>query len=70
MTTLMLETKRLLLRPFRMDDSEDMWLKAGTREVADLTAEMPYPLSFQEAAEWVAYMKYQHEIGETKRLNI
>ena len=63
MSVVILETDRLILRPFTMADSGDMHRMAGAKEVADATSEMPYPLDYYEARDWVAYMMREHEKG-------
>ena len=49
-----LETERLLLRPFTTRDARAVCRLAGRREIADTTVSVPHPLSEQRARQWIA----------------
>jgi ribosomal-protein-alanine N-acetyltransferase len=54
MTQPVLETERLLLRPFRIGDAADLVRLAGAREIADTTVTIPHPYTGDMAVEWIA----------------
>jgi [ribosomal protein S5]-alanine N-acetyltransferase len=49
-----LVTARLLLRPFRLTDAEDVCRLAGDREVASTTLSIPHPYDLNMAETWIA----------------
>ena len=59
-----LETERLLLRPFSLDDSSRVRDLAGEREIAKNTATMPHPYEEGMAEEWIGTHKPRYEAGE------
>jgi RimJ/RimL family protein N-acetyltransferase len=49
-----LETDRLILRPFRLEDAPDVARLAGEREIAETTLNIPHPYEESIAVEWIA----------------
>lgn len=49
----MLETGRLVLRPFRMEDSARLCALAGAREIADTMISVPHPYPEDMARAWI-----------------
>lgn len=49
-----LETERLVLRPFRIEDAEAIRRLAGAREVYETTLNIPHPYEEGMAEQWVA----------------
>lgn len=48
-----LETPRLRLRPFRVEDAADVVRLAGAREIADTTVAIPHPYAADAAMAWI-----------------
>ncbi len=48
-----LETVRLLLRPFVLTDAPDVQRLAGAPEVADTTLNLPHPYEVRDAEQWI-----------------
>lgn len=59
-----LETPRLLLRPFRMADADDVQRLAGDRAVADTTLNVPHPYEDGLAEKWISNHRDWFERGE------
>ncbi|MBP0020708.1 MAG: GNAT family N-acetyltransferase [Cyanobacteria bacterium SBLK] len=49
-----LNSDRLLLRPFTFTDAPRIQNLAGKREIADTTVSIPHPYSLSRAEEWIA----------------
>jgi len=48
-----LTSKRLVLRPFTLSDSEDVQRLAGVEEMADTTLNIPHPYADGQAEAWI-----------------
>ena len=59
-----LETPRLLLRPFRMADADDVQRLGGDRAVADTTLNIPHPFEDGMAEKWISNHRDWFERGE------
>jgi len=51
---LVLKTKRLLLRPFKMDDAAALQNQCGNLNVARMTSRIPHPYPDGAAEQWIA----------------
>lgn len=49
-----IETERLVLRPFSMDDADEVTRLAGDREIAATTLVIPHPYRREHATSWIA----------------
>jgi RimJ/RimL family protein N-acetyltransferase len=49
-----IQTKRLVLRPWALDDAPVMQRLAGRREIADTMISIPHPYTEQQVREWIA----------------
>ena len=59
-----LETARLILRPFTPADAPDVQRLAGAPEVADTTLNLPHPYGDGVAAEWIGGHPARFAAGE------
>lgn len=59
-----LKTKRLLLRPFELSDSDRVRKLAGERVIADKMLVIPHPYKKGMAKEWISAHQKKFESGE------
>ena len=57
-----LETKRLILRPFEMADAEAVRALAGNKDIATTTLHIPHPYEAGIAEEWIG--RHEAQFGE------
>ena len=65
-----LETKRLRLRPFTLDDAPVLQRLVGEREIADTTLNIPHPYENGMAEAWIGTHRSAFEARETVTLAI
>ncbi len=58
-----LETDRLLLRPFRLSDADDVRKLAGAKQIAENTGTIPHPYEEGMAEEWISTHADQRQEG-------
>lgn len=58
-----LETERLLLRPFNMEDAAPIQRLAGDRAIASTTLNIPHPYEDGMADEWIATHRQRFDDG-------
>ena len=63
-----LQTERLLLRPFTLEDAPDVQRLAGEREVASTTCAIPHPYQDGIAEEWIN--THQSEFEKRTGINL
>lgn len=57
-----LETERLILRPFKPSDAEQVQRLAGSEEVAE-TTNLPHPYTVEMAEEWIKTHEPAYRMG-------
>jgi [ribosomal protein S5]-alanine N-acetyltransferase len=65
-----LTTKRLVLRPFQLEDAPVVKELAGAREIADTTSLIPHPYTEENAVNWILTHREAFEKGKTLNLAI
>jgi ribosomal-protein-alanine N-acetyltransferase len=65
-----LMTPRLTLRPFTLDDAPAVQRLAGAWEIAETTANIPYPYEDGMAEEWISTHQERFDKGEAVSLAI
>ncbi|MBN1291312.1 MAG: GNAT family N-acetyltransferase [Candidatus Latescibacteria bacterium] len=63
----MLNTARLILRPFKLDDAPSVQQLAGDREIASNTLRIPHPYTDGLAEEWIGI--HAEQFAEGKAVN-
>ena len=59
-----LETRRLVLRPFNLSDAQTVQKLAGDRDVASTTKNIPYPYEDGMAEGWISTHQESYEQGK------
>lgn len=59
-----LETQRLVLRPFKLSDAKTVQQKAGKKEIADTTLNIPHPYPNGAAEKWILTHEPKFKSGE------
>ncbi|NIS81560.1 MAG: GNAT family N-acetyltransferase [Anaerolineales bacterium] len=62
---LALQTKRLILRPFTLEDAHRVRLLAGDKDIASTTLNIPHPYEEGLAEEWISTHQERFEKGES-----
>ena len=62
--SLILETDRLLLRPFLLSDASNVQRLAGNRAIADTTLNVPHPYEDGMAEAWISTHQPKFQVGE------
>jgi len=65
-----LESERLLLRPFDLDDAANVRELAGHRDVASTTLFVPHPYEDGMAEQWISTHQPRFELGELSNFAI
>ena len=65
METVTLGTERLILRPFVMEDADEVHQIVSDREIAHNTAHIPHPYPEGMAAEWIGRLAARWPTGES-----
>ncbi len=65
-----IETKRLILRPFNLEDAEEVQRLAGDVEIAKTTLNIPHPYEDRMAEEWIGRHVEEYEKGNGLALAI
>lgn len=59
-----IETDRLILRPFTLDDAREVQRLAGDRDIASTTLNIPHPYEEGMAEEWIGTHQERFDKGE------
>jgi len=59
-----IETERLLLRRFSLDDAQDVQRLAGDWDIARMTINIPHPYEDGVAEEWISRQREPFDRGE------
>ena len=59
-----IETERLILRPFRLDDAPELQRLIGDRDIAATTLNIPHPYENGMAEEWIGKHQERFDKGE------
>ncbi len=51
-----IHTERLILRPFRLDDSQEVANLCNNKKIYDMTLNLPYPYTYEDGYEWIKYL--------------
>ena len=70
MTQPSIKTERLVLRPFRLDDSESVESMASDKKIAEGMLDMPHPYPKGAAEEWIGTHKAQFDTLSAARFAI
>ncbi|UCB42075.1 MAG: GNAT family N-acetyltransferase [Dehalococcoidales bacterium] len=65
-----LETERLILKPFKLADAPEVQRLVGDRDVASTTINIPHPYEDGMAEEWIAAYQDRFDKGEQVRFAI
>jgi RimJ/RimL family protein N-acetyltransferase len=60
-----LETERLILRPFTLADAPAVQRLVGDRDIASTTLSIPHPYENGMAEEWIGTQEQKFELGES-----
>jgi RimJ/RimL family protein N-acetyltransferase len=60
----LLETKRLILRPFQLSDAKEVQRLAGVKEIASTTLNIPHPYPDGAAEAWISTHQDTYEAGK------
>ena len=61
---LILETRRLILRPFELSDAKQVQRLAGEKLIASTTLTIPHPYPDGAAEEWINHHKERYQSGK------